>query len=79
MGSVNMNNFADDVASIHLANVEHITKTGDLLDWGKRKYFGGSSSSILIWKWLTLMLQNQLNIQLSPKKDAWRGFSVSSS
>ena len=45
MGSANMNNFADDVASIHLANVEHITKTGDLLDWGKRKYFGGSSSS----------------------------------
>ena len=32
MGSANMNNFADDVASIHLANVEYITKTGDLLD-----------------------------------------------
>ena len=42
---MNVNNFADDVASIHLVNVEKQIKAGRLLDLGKKKYFGGSSSS----------------------------------
>ena len=31
-----MENFADGVASIDLANVEKHIKTGGLLDWGRR-------------------------------------------
>ena len=43
MGSVNVNSFVDGVPPIHLANAENIKKLGD---WGKKKYPGGSSSSI---------------------------------
>ena len=35
-GSANVENFADGVASIDLANVEKHIKTGGLLDWGRR-------------------------------------------
>ena len=42
-GSVIVNNYADGVASIHF---EKPIKAGGLLDWGKKKYCGGSSSSI---------------------------------
>ena len=40
-----MENFADGVASFHLANVEKQIKVGDFLDLGNKKYSGGSSSS----------------------------------
>ena len=41
-----MNNFADSVPFIHLANVENIEAEG-LHEWGKRKYSDGCSSSTL--------------------------------
>ena len=41
-----MGNYADDVASIHLANMEKHIKAGNILYCGKKKkYSGGSSSS----------------------------------
>ena len=42
-----MDNYADDVASIHLANMEKHIKAGNIIYWGKKKkkYSGGSSSS----------------------------------
>ena len=40
-----MNNFADDLASIHLGNVEEQIKDGHLFGLGKKKYSTGSSSS----------------------------------
>ena len=36
--SVNVDNYADDVASIHLANVEAHIRTGSLPDLGNKKY-----------------------------------------
>ena len=39
--------YAEEVASIQLANVRRHIKAGGLLDWGKKKYSGGSSSSTL--------------------------------
>ena len=40
-----MDSYPDEVASIHLANVERHIKAGGLLDWGKKKYSCASSSS----------------------------------
>ena len=69
MGPVNVNYFADGVGSCQCGKT---LKLGGLLDWGKKKYSGGSSSSTsnlqcfwnLRWKWLTLLeLQNQLYFQ----------------
>ena len=39
------NNYADEVASINVANVKRQIKAGGLLGWDKKKYSGGSSSS----------------------------------
>ena len=36
------------VVSIHLANVERYIKAGGLLNWGKNKYSGGSSTSTFL-------------------------------
>ena len=46
-GSVNVESYPDDVTSIDLANVEKHIKAGGLLDWAKKIYSGGSSSSAL--------------------------------
>ena len=46
MVSVNVNNFADGVSFIRLANVENI-EAESLHEWGKKKYSGGYSSSTL--------------------------------
>ena len=46
MVSVNVNNFADSVPFIHLANIENIEAEG-LYEWGQKKYSGGYSSSTL--------------------------------
>ena len=43
--SVNVYSYADEGASINLTNVKRHMKAGGLLDWGKKKYSGGSSSS----------------------------------
>ena len=44
-GLINLDNFADGIASIHLANVERKIKAEDLLVSGKKKYSGGSPST----------------------------------
>ena len=41
--SVNGDNYADGVASIHLTTVRKHIKTGCLVNWAKDKYSGGSS------------------------------------
>ena len=46
-GSVDVESYPDDVTSIDLANVEKHIKAGGLLDWAKKIYSGGSSSSAL--------------------------------
>ena len=46
MVSVNVNNFADGVPFIHLANAGNIEAEG-LHEWGKKKYSCGYSSSTL--------------------------------
>ena len=63
----------------HLANVEKHIKTGGLLDWGKKKYSGGSTSSTsnlrFFWNWFKLKmidtyilyLQNKLSNYYSEK------------
>ena len=51
--SVNVDNYANGVASTHLANMEKHIKNGGLLNWGKRKNSGGSwpSTSNLWFLW----------------------------
>ena len=44
-GSLNVDNYADFVACIHLANVQKNIKAEGLLEWAKTKYSGDSSSS----------------------------------
>ena len=44
-GSVYVDNYADSVAYIHLANMEKHIKAEYLLDWAKKKWSGSSSSS----------------------------------
>ena len=42
-GSINVDNFAEGVASAHLNNVEKQIKTDGFFDLGKKKYSDGSS------------------------------------
>ena len=43
--SLNVDNYADFAACIHLANVQKHFKTEGLLEWAKKKSSGDSSSS----------------------------------
>ena len=61
-----MDNYADDVATIHLANVEKNIKPGGLLDQAKRRYSGGYSS----WTWhsyVTRLIEKSFSINIGWK------------
>ena len=61
MVSLNVNNFADGVPFIHLANVGNIEVEG-LHEWGKKKYSGGYSSSTLNLQFSEIWVENDWHL-----------------
>ena len=66
-GSVNIGNYADKVAFVHVINVEKLIKVWGLLDWAKDKYSSGSfcsTSNIYVKRYITEELLNKYRLKI---------------